>query len=340
MHAGEPGRVSAVHRVRRSNLSRGRTALRVSPRAVLSTFTNCRTMPHGFTASMSSSGAAVTTGSARPTMASSSRTASSSTGVSTTSLPNQSTLISQVAYGQPVLRFKENDVSLYFQDDWRVKDNLTLNLGLRWEYYQQAGNILHDESVAQQTGPNHLWDQSLPLSLTTVPKLPNQYKNYGPVIGFAYTPRYPAVVVWRGQDRHSRRLPYRVRFRLLQSRLQHRRLRSLYQPRHHRQRGRNGGAPLPNIPTLTGASIATALFPQVAKENPGSATELQFGKNFRNPYSEQWNFGIQRQITNHVGTRNSLRRQPRRRRISRRLMAIPTLHLWCSTDSRNSFPQV
>jgi len=60
--------------------------------------------------------------------------------------------------------FKENDAAFYFQDDWRIKDNLTLNLGLRWEFYQQAGNILHDESVAQQTGPNHLWIRLFPLA--------------------------------------------------------------------------------------------------------------------------------------------------------------------------------
>ena len=95
----------------------------------------------------------------------------------------------QVAYGQPVLRFKENDLGLYFQDDWRVKDNLTLNLGLRWEFYQQASNLLHDESVAQQTGPNLSGIKTLPLSLTTVPKLPNHYRNFGPVVGFAWTPR-------------------------------------------------------------------------------------------------------------------------------------------------------
>ncbi|MGE5206026.1 MAG: TonB-dependent receptor domain-containing protein, partial [Chlamydiota bacterium] len=78
-------------------------------------------------------------------------------------LANQSDFTS-VAYGPPVLRFKENDVGLYFQDDWRIKDNLTLNLGLRWDWYQQASNLLHDESVAQQTGPNPLWDPTLPLS--------------------------------------------------------------------------------------------------------------------------------------------------------------------------------
>jgi len=55
-------------------------------------------------------------------------------------------------------------------------------------------------------------------------------------------------------------------------------------------------AGLPNVPTLDGTSIASALFPLAPKGNPGFATELQFGKNFRNPYSEQWNLGIQRQI--------------------------------------------
>jgi len=214
---------------------------------------------------------------------------------------NQSTLISQVAYGQPVLRFKENDAALYFQDDWRVKDNLTLNLGLRWEYYQQAGNILHDESVAQQTGPNHLWDQSLPLSLTTVPKLPNQYKNYGPVIGFAYTPHIlPALfgtdkTVIRGGFRIAYDFAYYNLATNIEGSSPFTNLATISNV------AGTGGAALPNIPSLTGAAIATALFPQAAKENPGSATELQFGRNFGNPYSEQWNLGIQRQITNRVG---------------------------------------
>jgi outer membrane receptor protein involved in Fe transport len=214
-------------------------------------------------------------------------------------IANQSTIVSQVAYGQPVLRFKENDAAFYFQDDWRIKDNLTLNLGLRWEFYQQAGNILHDESVAQQTGPNHLWDQTLPLSLTTVPKLPNRYRNYGPVIGFAYTPRFlPSLF---GADKTVIRGGFRIAYDFayyniasnIEGTAPFTNLATISDA--------NGGVPLPNIPSLTGAAIAAALFPQVAKENPGSATELQFGKNFGNPYSEQWNLGIQRQLTNRVG---------------------------------------
>ena len=202
----------------------------------------------------------------------------------------------QVAYGQPVLRFKENDVALYFQDDWRARENLTLNLGLRWEFFQQASNLLHDESVAQQKGPNPLWDTSLPLSQTTVPQLPNNYHNFGPVIGFAWTPR-----MFEGLFGHNKtvirggfRIAYDFAYYNLATNVE-------------------GSAPftnlatfpaansgIPNVSTINGTSVAAALFPFAPKGNPGVATELQFGNNFRNPYSQQWNFGIQRQIGNKL----------------------------------------
>jgi hypothetical protein len=209
---------------------------------------------------------------------------------------SNSSVLTQVAYGQPELRFKENDVALYFQDDWRIKDNLTLNLGLRWEFYQQASNLLHDESVSQQTGPNHLWEQSLPLSLTTVPKLPNHYRNFGPVVGFAWTPHVGESLFGHDQTviRGGFRIAYDFAYYNLATNVEgtspFTNLATIPNA------SGTGSAGLPNIATLDGASIEAALFPLAPKGNPGVATELQFGSNFRNPYSEQWNFGIQRQI--------------------------------------------
>ena len=58
----------------------------------------------------------------------------------------------QIALGNPTLPFPEWDLGLYVQDDWRVKHNLTLNLGMRWDWYQQAINLLHDKSVSNKPG--------------------------------------------------------------------------------------------------------------------------------------------------------------------------------------------
>ncbi len=103
-----------------------------------------------------------------------------------------------LAIGNPVIPFTEPDASVYFQDDWKVTPNLTLNLGLRWEFFAQSINLLHNITVANQTGPNPLWSTSLPLSQTTFPQVPQYYKNIEPRIGFAYNPPSIKGLVVRG----------------------------------------------------------------------------------------------------------------------------------------------
>ena len=98
--------------------------------------------------------------------------------------------LSLFALGNPKIPFQENDVAFYFQDDWRIKSNLTLNLGLRWEWFQQAANLVHDRTLKQQTGPDPLWDPTLPLTQTTVPHINEDLNNFSPVIGFAWTPGF------------------------------------------------------------------------------------------------------------------------------------------------------
>ncbi len=94
-----------------------------------------------------------------------------------------------ITQGDPNFAFKEYDTFWYFGDDWKVKSNLTLNLGLTYTYYGQPANLFNQLTTAQQKSSNPFWDTTLPLSATTVPSEPSVKDLFGPSIGFAWTPK-------------------------------------------------------------------------------------------------------------------------------------------------------
>ena len=96
-----------------------------------------------------------------------------------------------LAVGPAQLTYNETDTYFYFQDNWKIRDNLTLNLGLRWEYSGQPLDHIHDVDVAQESNPaTALWLQSLPLSDRVFPKIPSDKHEFAPRLGFAWTPRF------------------------------------------------------------------------------------------------------------------------------------------------------
>jgi hypothetical protein len=98
------------------------------------------------------------------------------------------------ADAQRYLRSK--DFGFFFQDDWKLKPNLTLNLGLRYEYFtpfSDAKNRLSNITF----GPGHV------LADATVGRVPllidRTMRDFGPRLGFSWSPsRFNGNTVIRG----------------------------------------------------------------------------------------------------------------------------------------------
>src|SRR5262245_11147343 len=125
------------------------------------------------------------------------------------------------AYGLSDKSFRFSDLSFYLSDDWKVKPRLTLNLGLRWDWFgwpiETNGRIANfDPSLlvnpddprpgfllpknVQPTGFSAI-DGSLP----TISRAPNNhtlkgqdFNNFAPRFGFALTPFKNGKTVIRG----------------------------------------------------------------------------------------------------------------------------------------------
>jgi hypothetical protein len=86
-------------------------------------------------------------------------------------------------------------IGVYGQDGWRVKPNLTLNYGLRWDmlpawrekYNQLQTLVLGEQSLVYPGAPRGLvfpGDPGIPDTLA-----PTRYKNFAPRIGLTYSPK-------------------------------------------------------------------------------------------------------------------------------------------------------
>jgi len=96
-----------------------------------------------------------------------------------------------ITLGDPTLAFTENDQYYFVQDDFKIRPNLTLNLGARYEYTGQPINQLNDISVARESNASTaFFNPSIPIANRTVPRVPADKNNIAPRLGFAYTPNF------------------------------------------------------------------------------------------------------------------------------------------------------
>ncbi len=120
---------------------------------------------------------------------------------------------STVQYGPGTEQFRSQSLNAYFQDDWRVSSNFTLNWGVRWEYqapYSEVDNRLANLDVnssftaavpvlAGGTGPYYG-------QFTTALVNPDRHA-FAPRIGLAWRPK-PKWVIRGGYGINYSSVPY------------------------------------------------------------------------------------------------------------------------------------
>ena len=160
--------------------------------------------------------------------------------------------------------FREYELGTYVQDDWKLTDKLTLNLGGRWGYFQPPSDTHHLASTFDVT------------TGTTLPGTWNpEYTNFSPRIGFAYSPD-KSTVFSGGYGTYYARYAYNaLQFTLL------------HQP--------NFAAQSPTLTILNPTPVS-----QVFVAHPSASIEqpLTLGRSMPQPYTQQWNLRMQRTLGN------------------------------------------
>ncbi len=120
-------------------------------------------------------------------------------------------------YVQAVGRYNLDELTggkgLFFQDSYRIRTNLTLNFGLRWDFTsadKDLSKLYHSASPAAIFGPSGINNLFNPGALTSDPnglnptltQNPNPYNSWNvapqPAFGFAWTPKNRNSLVVRG----------------------------------------------------------------------------------------------------------------------------------------------
>ncbi len=186
----------------------------------------------------------------------------------------------------------QNGIGMYLQDGWRVTPRLTLNYGLRWDYFGVIGeknNLLSNITAFDAAG------QTVTLTQVGKPGLSELYrpdhKNFGPRASFAWDVNGKGKTVIRGgfgvffdafsQDFFLGHLPYPPFFAPGPA----------YNP--------IGPAP------IFSAGVVGSITPGVSVYGPTNACNFEcdifsVDRNVRTPYMENYNINIQRQLGTKV----------------------------------------
>jgi len=201
--------------------------------------------------------------------------------------------------GDPILDFREHDNFLYVGDDLKATRNLTLNLGLSYAYFGQPANLFNTETTKNETGSAPLFNPSLPLSIRTFPRLPSHKADFGPSVGFAYSPNWGGIFGGSGKTvfRGGYRLTYDPAFYNIYLNIQNSTPVVLSQSLSGATANSN---PLPANPTGNTVRSLLAPYLTLGVSDPRNSYQTTVKPDFGPDHVQGWSFGIQRELGPHA----------------------------------------
>lgn len=172
------------------------------------------------------------------------------------------------AFGNPVVDVTIRDYSAYIQDQFRVTKNLTLNYGVRYEYSNYTQPTITNPDYPQ-TG-----------------RIPTTKTNFAPRFGFAYAFNDSKTVFRGGYGIFYGRYPGGALNTLTQAN-------GVYQ--------RNISLNSAVASDLAAGPVFPFVLPSLDRQPPAGSVDVTYAADdFRNPYTQQGDLGIEREIVRDV----------------------------------------
>ncbi|HTC62190.1 MAG TPA: carboxypeptidase regulatory-like domain-containing protein [Candidatus Saccharimonadales bacterium] len=192
-------------------------------------------------------------------------------------------------FGNPNFSSHANMFAPYIQDTWRIRNDLTLTAGLRYEYWGSLANSLAFPAfninaglgLPNATDPSFASDPAKFDSLFSFKQIPDQ-RNFAPRLGLAYTPHWGKFFF--GDGKTVIRAGYGIFYDGLFS--------NLVDGSATSQPNSFGGS----IPFQFGhGAMSASTFPNLGPLNTSFFIQ-SMASNLHNPLTQQWNVDVQRQL--------------------------------------------